>query len=112
MRIKEAFEGDVAILTIAGNMMGGPESQKFHQKIKSLVDDGVMKVIVDLHKVKWMNSSGLGILMSGYGSMKNVGGNLKIAGAGDKLQSIFMMTKLNNFFESYESVDRALVSFA
>ncbi len=112
MRIKESFKGEVAVLTIVGNMMGGPESQKFHAKIKSLVEDGVTKVVIDLHKVKWMNSSGLGILMAGYGSLKDAGGNLKLAGAGDKLQSLFMLTKLQNFFESYESLDRALASFA
>ena len=112
MKIKERIEGDVAILTISGNMMGGPETSALHDKVKSLIADGIKNVIFDLGKVKWMNSSGLGVLMSTWGSLQKEGGNLKLANVSEKIDSLLMITQLIQFFETYESVDRALASFS
>ena len=112
MKIKEKVEKDIAILTITGNMMGGPETTALHDKIKSLMADGIKKVIVDLAKVKWMNSSGLGVLMASWGSLRKEGGNLKLANISEKINSLLMITQLMQFFETYQSVDRALASYS
>ena len=111
MKIKEKVERNVAILTISGNMMGGHENSALHEKVKSLIADEVKNVIIDLKKVKWMNSSGLGILMSCWGSLGREGGNLKLANVSEKIDSILMITQLVQFFETYESVERALASY-
>jgi anti-sigma B factor antagonist len=111
MKIKEQMEKDIAILTISGNMMGGPETSELHEKIKSLMADGIKKVVVDLGKVKWMNSSGLGVLMASWGSLRKEGGNMKLANISEKINSLLMITQLMQFFETYQSVDRALASF-
>ncbi|UCF63842.1 MAG: STAS domain-containing protein [bacterium] len=112
MKIKEKMEKDIAILTITGNMMGGPETTALHDKIKGLMADGIKKVVVDLAKVKWMNSSGLGVLMSSWGSLRKEGGNMKLANISEKINSLLMITQLMQFFETYQSVDRALASFS
>jgi anti-sigma B factor antagonist len=111
MKIKEKIERNIAILTITGNMMGGPETVALHEKVKSLIADGVKNVIIDLKGVKWLNSSGLGVLMSCFGSLQQAGGNLKLASVAEKVQSIFMITKMIEFFETYENAERALASF-
>lgn len=111
MKIKEKIEGDVAILIVSGNMMGGPETASLHEKVKSLMSDGIKKMVIDLSKVKWMNSSGLGVLMSCWGSLRKEGGNLKLANVSEKIDSLLMITQLVQFFETYETVDRALASF-
>ncbi len=112
MKIKERIEGEIAVLIISGNMMGGPETGALHDKVKSLIADGIKNIIIDLKKVKWMNSSGLGVLMSTWGSLQKVGGNLKLANVSEKIDSLLMITQLIQFFETYESVDRALASFS
>lgn len=111
MKIKEKIEGNVAILTVSGNMMGGPETASLHEKVKSLMSDGIKKMVIDLSKVKWMNSSGLGVLMSCWGSLRKEGGNLKLANVSEKIDSLLMITQLVQFFETYETVERALASF-
>ena len=111
MKIKEKIEGDVAILEISGKLMGGPETQQIHDHIKGLIADNVNKVIINLSKVKWMNSSGLGVLMASYTTIKNKGGDLKLANVADKVNSLLMITQLMTIFKTYNSVDRALVSF-
>ena len=111
MKIKERIENDVAILQISGKLMGGPETQQIHEHIKGLIADNVLNVIIDLGKVKWMNSSGLGVLMASYTTIKNKGGGLKLANVTEKVNSLLMITQLMTIFKTYESVDRALVSF-
>ena len=111
MQIKEKIEGDVAILSLSGKMMGGPETAELQELVKSLIGDNITKVIVDLAKVKWMNSSGLGSLMGALTSMRNADGDLKLANVTDKVQSLLMITQLMTIFKTYNSVDRAIASF-
>jgi anti-sigma B factor antagonist len=111
MAMNEEMKAGVSILELKGKMMGGPETIEVHQRIKDLVANGVKKVIVDLGKVTWMNSSGIGVLMSSLSTVRSAGGELKIARATDKVQSLFVVTKIITTFDSYESVDEALDSF-
>jgi anti-sigma B factor antagonist len=111
MKIKEKMEGDIAVLTVSGNMMGGPESAALHEKVKSLINDGLKKVVIDIKSVKWMNSSGLGVLMACMSSLQQVGGNLKLASVTEKVKSILMITKLIELFETYENPERAVAKF-
>ena len=111
MAVKEKIKGDVAVLAVSGKLMGGSETKEVHEKVKSLLADGIKNIVIDLAKVKWVNSSGLGVLISCLTSVQNSEGTLKIAGATDKVNSLFMMTKLITVFDAYESVDRAIATF-
>ncbi len=111
MKIKEKMDGEIAILTVSGNMMGGPDSTALHEKVKSLINDGIKKVVIDIKGVKWMNSSGLGVLMACMTSLQQAGGKLKLASVTEKVKSILMITKLIELFETYENSDRAVAAF-
>lgn len=111
MQVKEKIVDDVAILTLKGKLMGGPETAAVHDKVRSLIADKITKVVIDLGGVKWMNSSGLGALMACHTSLRNANGQLKLASVTDKVQSLFMITKLITIFQTFESADRAVASF-
>ena len=111
MQIAEQRQGDVAVLSLKGKLMGGPETQAVHEKVKELAENQVTKVVIDLGNVKWMNSSGLGTLMGSMTTIKNAGGELKLANVTEKVQSLFMITKLITIFDTHESVDEAVQSF-
>ena len=111
MSVKEKIIDDVAVLTVKGKMMGGPETDEVHEKIKSLIADDVTKVILDLSSVKWMNSWGIGVLMSSFTSLVNADGWLKLAGVTEKINSLLMITQIITFFEHYDNVERALASY-
>ncbi len=103
--------GDVTAIIVKGNLMGGPETISVHEKVKELIDQDVKKIVIDLSKVKWMNSSGLGTMMGCLTSLKNAGGELKICGVTEKVKSLFMMTKLITIFDTYDSVKEAVQAF-
>ncbi|HHS12161.1 MAG TPA: anti-sigma factor antagonist [bacterium] len=103
--------GDVTVMAIKGNMMGGPETISVHDNIKGLINQGKSKVVIDLSQVKWMNSSGLGTMMGCLTSLKNAQGDLKLSGVTEKVKSLFMITKLITLFETYDSYEDAAKAF-
>lgn len=111
MVLKENVINDVVVLELSGKIMGGPDATLLNEKLHALIDEGKTKVVADLAKVNWMNSSGLGILIGGLTTMRNNNGDLKLANITDKIQSLLMITKLITVFESFKSVDEAVASF-
>jgi len=92
--------------------MGGAETQAVHDKIKQLVDEKLLKVVIDLAKIKWMNSSGLGVVIGSMTTLKNAGGELKLSNVTEKVQSLFIITRLITIFDTYDSLDSAVESFS
>ena len=91
--------------------MGGPGGSKLHEQLHSLKDEGKTNVVVDLSKVKFMNSSGLGMLISGMTTMRNAEGDLRLANVADRIESLLMVTKLITVFKNFDTVEEALKSF-
>ena len=111
MKLKTSVQDNVLILTIKGKVMGGPEASIFQDTIKAEIARGHRRFIFDLGGVDWMNSSGLGILIGGLTTIKNASGELKLANVTEKIQSLFMITKLVTIFDSHETVEDALKSY-
>ena len=109
MNVSEKY-GSV-IIELKGNVMGGPSTEDFSDLLHSLVDDGKTNVIVDLGKVKFMNSSGLGMLIGGLTTLKKAGGDLRICRADKKIESLLVVTKLITVFNHYESLEKAIESY-
>lgn len=91
--------------------MGGPDTVALNEQLHKLIDEGKKNIVVDLGKVNFMNSSGLGMLIGGYTTMKNAGGDLRICNATDKIESLLMITKLITVFQHFKSLDEAVKSF-
>ena len=111
MKVKTIEKYGAVVIELKGNVMGGPEAQEFSDTLHKFIDGGKKNVIVDLAETKFMNSSGLGMLISGYTTMKNGGGSMKLANATEKIESLLVITKLISVFEHYTSVDDAVNSF-
>lgn len=112
MKITQREVDNAVILDLNGKLTGGPDADTFREVFKSLIDQGKKNIIVNLEKVSWINSTGLGILISGYTSVRRGGGDLVIMHASDRIESILYVTKLNLLFKAYENEEEALASFA
>lgn len=111
MDIQQREHDDIVILQLSGKIIGGPDATSFNDKLHQLIDNGKTKVIADLSQVNWMNSSGLGILISALSTIRNAGGELKIAETPEKIKNLLTITKLVNVFPMYDHVDDAIASF-
>ena len=112
MKIKERKRDGVAILEMSGKLMGGPDAETFSETLKTLIHEDCHNVIVNMEKVKWVNSTGLGILISGYTTLRKSGGELKLLKVSDRIENIFIVSKLYTVFESYQDEDEAIQSFS
>jgi len=112
VKVKIRKTDSIAILDLSGKLMGGPDADVFKDTIKQLIEEGYKNVIVNLKHVPWVNSTGLGILIAGYTTLKREGGALKLINVTDRIESILMITKLGTIFESYSEEEKALSSFS
>ena len=102
---------NAVVITLKGNVMGGPDGAKLHEALHNFKEQGKKNVVMDLSKVSFMNSSGLGMLISGMTTMRNAGGDLRLANVADPIQSLLVITKLITVFKHYDSVDEAAKSY-
>jgi len=91
--------------------MGGPDTVAFHDIIKANLEKDITRFIVDLGKVKWMNSSGLGVLMAAFGSVCRADGTIKLVNVTKKVHSLLIIVQIITFFETYDSIKSARLSF-
>ena len=111
MKLSTREVQDLVVLEPKGKIMGGPDATLLHDQLHEYIKQGKKRVIIDLSKVDWMNSTGLGILISALTTLKKNQGELKLANVTDKIQSLLTITKLVTVFETYDSVDLAAASF-
>lgn len=111
MKLTEREQDGVIVLEPKGKIMGGPDASLLHDKLYEFIEQDKKKFVVDLKDVEWMNSTGLGIIISGFTTLRNSDGTLKLANVTEKIQSLLVITKLQGVFEAFDSVDEAIQSF-
>jgi anti-sigma B factor antagonist len=112
MKIKVNERYEAVVIELKGNVMGGDDTKDFNELLHKLIDEGKKNIIVDLAEVKFMNSSGLGMMIGGLTTVKKAGGSLKLARVTEKIESLLIITKLVTIFEFYENVEDAVKSFS
>jgi anti-sigma B factor antagonist len=111
LEIRERNVGDVVILEMFGKITIGEGSVQLRDSVGSLLDAGRNRIVLNLGGVTYMDSSGIGELVSRYTTTKNAGGRLKLLNLPKKIKDLLMITKLLTVFEIYEDEQAALDSF-
>lgn len=112
MKINIVEKYTAAVIELKGDISGGPKDAEFGDTLRRLLSEGKKNIIIDLKETGFVNSSGLGMIISGYTTVKNGGGELKLANATEKIESLLVITKLTSVFTNYNSVDEAVKSFS
>jgi anti-sigma B factor antagonist len=111
MKIIERTIDDVIVLDLEGNLALN-ENARFRKHVTGAIDAGSRKLIVNLAKVKYMDSRGLGELISCYTALRRVNGDVKLLHLNNRLQYLLAITKLDSVFETFDSEPAAVSSFA
>jgi anti-sigma B factor antagonist len=108
--IAESVREDVVILTLKGRLTLG-ESNLVREKITALAASGKHNIVVDLGSVEYIDSTGLGILVICFTSLKKQGGALKLVNPNKRNVELLLLTKLHTVFEVFTEVQDAVNSF-
>ena len=110
--ILEDRQGDVLVLNLKGELMGGDEAKDFQDRIYRAIEEEDEKIVVRLDGVSWMNSSGLGMLMGALTTLRSSGGDLKLAHVPERVHRPIVVTKLDRVLAMYDTVADAVAGFA
>lgn len=111
MNIIERTINDVTVLDLEGNLALN-ENARFRKYVADAIDAGSRKLIINLARVKYMDSSGLSELISCYTALQRLNGRVKLLHLNNRLQYLLAITKLDSVFESFDSEPAAVSSFA
>lgn len=104
--------GDVTVIDVTGRITLGEGSSNLREGIRDLVAKGNKKILLNLGEVSYIDSSGIGELVSGFTSVANQGGQLKLLNLTKRVRDLLQITKLYTVFEVYEDEATAIRSFA
>jgi anti-sigma B factor antagonist len=111
MNISERVVEGVSILDLSGKIVLGEGDVQVKDRIRDLLADGQRRILLNLADVGYIDSAGLGAIISCYTTSKREGGQLKLVHLTKKVQDLLAITKLITVFETYDSEKEALESF-
>jgi anti-sigma B factor antagonist len=111
MNISTREVSHVTIVDIHGRITLGDETGKLRDTVRQLIAAGKQKIILNLAQVDYIDSSGVGELVSSYTAVRNAGGELKLLALTKKVQDVLYVTKLYTVFDIKEDEFNAVKSF-
>ena len=102
----------VVVATPRGFLVGGEETDQLETLIRDLATEGNQHLIINLGETQHINSTALGVLITGHTNYARRGGQMKLCNVDKRIQNIFVITKLSLVFDVYDSEDKAIASFA
>ena len=103
---------DIAILEPRGSIIGGDETDELKTKAKDLLEQGNKKLIIDLGGVTYVNSSGIGALVSIHSMYQKSAAKVKLCNMSKGIENVFVITKLTSVFDVEEEREEAIKKFS
>src|SRR6266702_7957961 len=104
--------GGVTIVDLTGRIVLGEGSAGLRDLLRDLVREGIKKILLNLRNVDYIDSSGLGELVSAFTSMRSAGGVLKLLNLSKRVQALLQITKLSTVFEITDDEATSVKSFS
>ena len=111
MNINIEEKGTTVLIEVKEERLDAHNSSELKTQMLSLFDEGKNNLVIDLQDVRFVDSSGLGSLVSGFKNASARNGNLKLSGLQPQVKSMFELTRLHRVFEIFPDSDEALASF-
>ncbi len=110
MSIKTTTELDarIGIIEIKGSLVGDKETDDFRDAYTDLIEQGVHYLVINLKKVNYINSSGIGTLIGAHAAYQRIGGEVILAGLSNSIHNLLVVTKLVDIFDTYDTVEQAM----
>jgi anti-sigma B factor antagonist len=111
MKIETRTIGDVRVLDCSGKITLGEGTMAIRNAVRDILKNDGKKILLNLADVNYIDSSGIGELVSTYTTVTNHGGSLKLLNLTKKIQELLAITKLLTVFQVFDNEQKALASF-
>ncbi len=111
MQIEQRTAGEVTIVDLKGKMTLGEGDELLRDKVNSLIQQGLKKIVLNLAEVPYIDSAGLGEIVRTYTTVSRQGGKMKLVGLTKRIQDLLAITKLLTVFETFDNENEAVRSF-
>jgi anti-sigma B factor antagonist len=111
LHLVEKVSDGVMVLDARGRITLGRETEALRQRVKGILEEGHVRLILNLEGVDYVDSAGLGTLVALATSVRNAGGHLKLANLTARIHDLMQITRLSTIFDVYSSVEQARISF-
>lgn len=111
MNLKTEANGQRVVIYVREERLDAHNSEELKAEMNRLFEAGSRELIVDLKEVRFIDSSGLGVLVSGFKNASTRQGSLKLSGLQTQVRSMFELTRLHRVFDIFQTIDEALESY-
>jgi anti-sigma B factor antagonist len=111
MNLKIEENGNVVLMVVKEERLDAHNSDHLKQELARLFEEGKTRIVVDLKEVRFIDSSGLGALVSGFKNASSRQAGLKLSSLQNQVKSMFELTRLQRVFDIYPTVDEAIEAF-
>lgn len=101
----------VAVLALYGELIDRTQGQELMDRVNLLAEEGIHKVVMDLSDLKYVNSTGLNVLLNSLTKTRKNGGDLVVCGLSKKVRELLLITKLNSIFTVTDTTEEAVARF-
>lgn len=108
MKYTNTIEKNILYITFEGDLLGAGDNLELMDNINDALNQGVKKAIINMSKVKYMNSSGIGVLITIYTKFKNRTGEAVVCNVAETIMKLLVMTKLDAVIKIYPTENEAL----
>ncbi|MFL6450647.1 MAG: STAS domain-containing protein [Bryobacteraceae bacterium] len=111
LRIGQREVRNVTVLDLEGQLVAGDEAASFRELIDVLIGEAKIWILANLHGVRMIDSSGLGVLVSAHLAIEKAAGAMKLLNASQRHMNLLVLTKLSTLFPNFEDEGAAIESF-
>ena len=104
--------GKIGVIEVKGSLVGGEETDELRSAVADFVEQGNKKLVIDLSKVTYLNSTAIGVLVQAHTTYTRNKGQVKLCGINTNINNIFVITKLTMVFDVAETRDEAVKSLS
>ncbi len=104
--------GNIAIIELRSSLVGDSDIDELRELVSDYIEQGNKHLVVNLHKVHYMNSSGIGALLAAHASYARVGGQVRLVGIQNNVQNLLVITKLIDVFDVHDNLEDAIENFS
>ena len=112
MQIEQRAVGEVTVLDLKGRVTLGEGDELLRDKVNSLLNQGLKRIVLNLADVPYIDSAGLGEVVRTYTTVSRQGGSLKLLNLTKRITDLLSITKLLTVFETFDSENEAVRSFS